>query len=560
MISSSTSSSSSTATAIYYFRFHSLSLEPISQSIESKFNHNPNKIDHNWSELELVRVGSVASAPRSSFVPTNRSVRSTRSEQISSYDLDEIRSPHSPFNTLISRPSFKSSLHRHHQIRSSGGTGAVSDVQTTSTSAIIGGGGADSGQSRKKFSRHASVIGAPLHHHTIDLTSSQNVDHSRPDCSKSTATFWHPNQRVLTQSDSICSSHPNHSGNSAQLCRWEKSGGGSLLPSAPNTPHSVQTQIKPPLPVPQPPPHSYYHLSTSLPVSAYTRLAQSLPSTPNCSRRLVSPLRPSYCHPLLSGPSIHNQHLPIDLSSYSSQTIAEQNLGHYSSHHHHRNLQNHNICDNFIHNNQPSHSGHIESNNYVAYNSMNLGGVSSGSTAAVDVSINNNNLENPLANVRDVGAVTNIKESFRSENPTPSNQSVRPQPTLLPTDSDYQSHPHQHSPYHHQQRHQLQSQLSQSQPSAFSVPKGLRVFQNWSFNPNKRSQTTTTTTTRNLNSSITEQNFHTNRSSMMHRPTGTAPLMKISTLVIVLLAFLIIGFIVLSPLFHYLMWYSLRYG
>lgn len=35
--------------------------------------------------------------------------------------------------------------------------------------------------------------------------------------------------------------------------------------------------------------------------------------------------------------------------------------------------------------------------------------------------------------------------------------------------------------------------------------------------------------------------------------TASQPLMKLSTLIIVLLAFLIIGFIVLSPLFHYLM-------
>ena len=34
---------------------------------------------------------------------------------------------------------------------------------------------------------------------------------------------------------------------------------------------------------------------------------------------------------------------------------------------------------------------------------------------------------------------------------------------------------------------------------------------------------------------------------------SSQPLMKLSTLVIILLAFLIIGFIVLSPLFHYLM-------
>lgn len=42
------------------------------------------------------------------------------------------------------------------------------------------------------------------------------------------------------------------------------------------------------------------------------------------------------------------------------------------------------------------------------------------------------------------------------------------------------------------------------------------------------------------------------RSSFMHS-RGSGPLMKLSTLLIVLLAVLIIGFIVLSPLFHYLM-------
>jgi len=42
------------------------------------------------------------------------------------------------------------------------------------------------------------------------------------------------------------------------------------------------------------------------------------------------------------------------------------------------------------------------------------------------------------------------------------------------------------------------------------------------------------------------------RRNLRYRTTSQ-PLMKLSTLIIVLLAFLIIGFIVLSPLFHYLM-------
>lgn len=42
------------------------------------------------------------------------------------------------------------------------------------------------------------------------------------------------------------------------------------------------------------------------------------------------------------------------------------------------------------------------------------------------------------------------------------------------------------------------------------------------------------------------------RRNLRYRATSQ-PLMKLSTLIIVLLAFLIIGFIVLSPLFHYLM-------
>lgn len=42
--------------------------------------------------------------------------------------------------------------------------------------------------------------------------------------------------------------------------------------------------------------------------------------------------------------------------------------------------------------------------------------------------------------------------------------------------------------------------------------------------------------------------------SLRYRSSSSQPLMKLSTLVIVVLALIIIGFIVLSPLFHYIMW------
>jgi len=49
------------------------------------------------------------------------------------------------------------------------------------------------------------------------------------------------------------------------------------------------------------------------------------------------------------------------------------------------------------------------------------------------------------------------------------------------------------------------------------------------------------------------QHWTTQQRRTLRYKTTSQPLMKLSTLVIVLLAFLIIGFIVLSPLFHYLM-------
>ena len=48
-------------------------------------------------------------------------------------------------------------------------------------------------------------------------------------------------------------------------------------------------------------------------------------------------------------------------------------------------------------------------------------------------------------------------------------------------------------------------------------------------------------------------NHWTHQTRALRYRTTSQPLMKLSTLIIVLLAFLIIGFIVLSPLFHYLM-------
>ena len=347
--------------------------------------------------LEVVRVASVnASAPRSSLVPAGRSATVS----------------YGAFNGLTDYPAYggrplKSSLYRHGVRTSAAGGGLV---------------------------RHASFGARPR---SDNLDSDQEVlTGGTPVAFSSYLTYGQSGQ---TYAASSAGSHRS-SGASVQLCRCGS--GGPLLPSASNSP--------PGLPPPLPPPHS-----SQLPTSAYSRLVQSLPSTPNASRRPVSPMRPSFCHQL------PQQHLDTGLAN---QSVSGPMTGLHMQHQHLA---------------QPTQS--------QLY----------GPTSTECVTL---------------GASTS---------------SGTPGAPLIPNDSpaSFRSDPRRPA--------------SGNDPAlGRPAPKGLRALHQWTRGHRQRNNSRS----RGL---VT-------RAPLTH-PGGVQPLMKLSTLVIVLLAFLIIGFIVLSPLFHYLM-------
>lgn len=251
-----------------------------------------------------------------------------------------------------------------------------------------------------------------------------------------------------TYAASSAGSHRS-SGASLQLCRCGS--GGLLLPSASNSP--------PALPPPLPPPP----LSTSLPTSAYSRLVQSLPSTPNASRRPVSPLRPSFCHQL---PQQQQHFIESNLPSQpGSGPIPGLHLKH----------------------------PHLQQQAQI-YGPL---GASGGSNCIA------------------IGASTSSGAPLISSNDSPA--SFRPDTRHV----------------------NATSELNQGRPAQ----KGLRALRHWTRNQRLRN---------NARHRPSSAGGLDNRASMASH-SGSQPLMKLSTLVIVLLAVLIIGFIVLSPLFHYLM-------
>lgn len=283
------------------------------------------------------------------------------------------------------------------------------------------------------FSRHASFVSHSRNSDNLD--SDQEVltgGGGTPVPFSSYLSYGHSGQSYAASS---AGSHRS-SGASVQLCRCGS--GGPLLPSASNSPPA-----HPPLP---PPP------SNPLPTSAYSRLVQSLPSTPNASRRPVSPMRPSLCHHL------PQQHLLDSVQSQVGAHLKHQHLGQH----------------------QPAQLyGSVGASGPEC---VVLGAPGSGTSAA---------------------------------------------PLIPPNDS---------TSFHVENSRVAGAETT----SAGTAHKGLRAIQQWTRSQRQRSNS------RNRPGLLNSRSCHS-------RAGGVQPLMKLSTLVIVLLAFLIIGFIVLSPLFHYLM-------
>lgn len=353
----------------------------------------------------MVRVVSVdaASAPRSSLVPASRNGTTSYG---TSYGV---------FNGLSDVPAYggarhhKSSVYRHAAGRPS-----------------LGGGGS--------LVRHAS-FGSRSRSRSTNLDSDADVLTAgvvTPLPFASYAAYGgHSGQTYASASSG--GSHRS-SGTSVHLCRCGS--GGPLLP-ANTSPPSL-----PPL----------QHGSSQLPTSAYSRLVQSLPSTPNASRRPVSPMRPS-CQ-------MQPQHL--DSSQPPTGPMAALHLQQQQPP-----------------NNQPPGQP-LPQQMYGA--------------TGTDCGLGAGPPPRPLLPPNDSPA------SFRTD------------PRRGPGAGDA--------------------------PPGRPAPKGLRALHQWTRGQRARSNS--------------RGRALTARSPLTHSG-GVQPLMKLSTLVIVLLAFLIIGFIVLSPLFHYLM-------
>ncbi|KAH9401020.1 hypothetical protein TYRP_002605 [Tyrophagus putrescentiae] len=233
----------------------------------------------------------------------------------------------------------------------------------------------------------------------------------------------------------------------------------------PHHPHHHHPQAPPSLPS-HPSPSS----QVILPTSAYSRLVQSLPSTPNASRRPVSPMRPSFCQPppLAQHPHVHHhQHPQLQQQHSSSQSVTIPMSAAGAAIHQ------------FQHQQQSIYGG--------------------GGGGSVD-----GNCMPPMG-AASSGSVNRVV--FHPE--VLEDQGL---PRCPPSSANASS----------------------------SAPRGLRAFHQWTRGQRQRSNSRG----RVLTTTAGHRSSHAG---------GVQPLMKLSTLVIVLLAVLIIGFIVLSPLFHYLM-------
>ena len=286
------------------------------------------------------------------------------------------------------------------------------------------------------FSRHASFV---------SRSRSNNLDSDQEALTSGGGVTPVPYSSYLSYGHTgqlyAATSAGSHRGSraSVQLCRCGS--GGPLMPSELNSPTALRS----------PPP------CNSLPTSAYSRLVQSLPSTPNASRRPISPMRPSFCHQL------PQQHI-IDTGQFSSGQVTS--LRHLS---------------------QPPPAALFSQVGVSGSDCVALGASTTGTTGP------------PLISSNDSPA------SFRAN-------SIG------------------------------QTTAGNNDNTTGRTTPGKGLIQQWT-----RSQ-------RNRRSSRHKSVGFLNRNKLTNS-NGVQPLMKLSTLVIVLLAFLIIGFIVLSPLFHYLMWY-----
>lgn len=436
----------------------------------------------------MVRVASVdaASAPRSSLVPHHNNHHRGRGggsiggglnvSYGSIYQPGLVNEP--PIIYGGSRP-LKASIYRH-CVRSS----------------IIGGSGGSPGST---FGRHASFVGSRSSNLDSDqevLTGGATVGGGGTPVQYSYASYGRSSAAAAGQTAAAAyagSSAGSHrsSGASLQLCRCGS--GGPLLPSASNSPPAgMQPQSQPsqqqPPPLPLPPPSLPPPLSTStMPTSAYSRLVQSLPSTPNASRRPVSPMRPSFCHQLPQQQQHHHQpphhHHFMESSNLSSQPGSGPIPGMHLKH------------------------PHLQQQQAQLYGPF--GSASGANCIAIGASTSSGGTPGaPLISANDSPA------SFRPESRVGDHGAV---------------------------------------PGGGGVggrQKGLRALQHWTRNQRMRNHA------RHRNGPGGGDGVggpFDNRASMAHHGGSTQSLMKLSTLVIVLLAVLIIGFIVLSPLFHYLM-------
>lgn len=355
------------------------------------------------------------------------------------------------------------------------------------------GGGAGS-----PFARHASFV--------IRSTRSDNLDNSDPEAlsggSGGTPVPYHSPYAAYGRSGlppsyppSSVGSHRS-SGASLPLCRCGS--GGPILPSS--SAAAAAAAVAAASPPPALPSSALPPLSHALPPnSAYSRLVQSLPSTPNASRRPVSPMRPSFCQQqqqqqhhqqLQHQPSLHHPLATMDSNHIGAGGVATQQ----------QQMQ------------PPIHLKHL------------YGGATDHAGGATEHS----NGPPPPGYGPVVGGSDCIGVGTSASGPSsapyhqlgPGNSSVPPQPG---SGSGGGPPPG-------------------SSPARSAAQRGMRIINNWSRGGSG-----------GANPRLMRGNL-TNRASLApptHR--GTAPLMKLSTLVIVILAFLIIGFIVLSPLFHYLM-------
>ncbi|XP_075588261.1 uncharacterized protein LOC124493385 [Dermatophagoides farinae] len=341
------------------------------------------------------------------------------------------------------------------------------------------------------------------------------------------------------------------------------------------------------------------------------RLAQSLPSTPNSSQRRAqqphpihhsvassSPMRPSICHQQPSLLPEHSHH-HLHHSHHQQQQQQQQHYPHHPLHHQiDSNYPNQtgsvgnvhfagvvlptSAASHLLQKNsyreqppiqQSPYGNHYGSTNLVGANCIGIGASSSSAATTVAPLLPVSN-DSP-ASYRSGHQLSQTTSDHNSATAIPSGDLhlQHPPPSLPP---QQQHHPHSHQPVP-QTSHQhsgppipaSHAPPHHSRPSTSGgvtgtgdgsgLPKTtFRVFQNWTRNPRRCSSSQQAN-----NRNFVRRGFGDNlrsSSSVMHRYTShgplsssSAPLMKLSTLVIVLLAFLIIGFIVLSPLFHYLM-------